>query len=123
MHQLNGYQQHLINGEKHGDLNEHRQTTRIEWIDCGEGLVSWLTVAEADAFDHVLALEGAFVDVFASIPGWSVEQAVTSSTNVIRPNQNAEVEGLASYADARMRRALVLAVDNQVIRDLGTIRT
>ena len=46
-------------------------------------------------------------------------EVVTASTIVIRPNQLAEINGMKPYADVRVRRALALAVDNNVCLELG----
>ncbi|WP_406676088.1 ABC transporter substrate-binding protein [Roseicyclus sediminis] len=93
---------------------------RIVFADYGEDPVTWVAAAEADEIDHIYALEGDFVDVFGAFPDWRVEEIATSGTIVIRPNQLTEVDGIRPYEDARVRRALALAVDNQVILDLGT---
>jgi len=93
---------------------------RITYIDLGEDPISWVAAAEADEIDLIYALEGEFVDIFASFPEWRNEEIATSGTVVIRPNQQAVVGGIRPYADVRVRRALALAVDNQVILDLGT---
>ncbi|MBC6437756.1 MAG: ABC transporter substrate-binding protein [Rhodobacteraceae bacterium] len=92
---------------------------RVEFIDYGEDPVAYLAAAESDEIDHVYALEGDFVNIFNALEGWRVSEAITSSTIVIRPNQATRVGDIQPYADARVRRALALAVDNQVILDLG----
>ena len=93
---------------------------RVVYVDYGEDPVAWVAAAEAGEIDHIYALEGDFVDVFRGFPDWRVEEIATAATIVIRPNQEAEVNGVRPYADARVRRALALAVDNEVILDLGT---
>ena len=60
-----------------------------------------------------------FVEVFDSLGQWNKSEAITASTIVIRPNQLAEVDGKKPYADARVRRALAMAVDNSVCLELG----
>ena len=92
---------------------------RVEYFDYGEDPASWIAAVEADEIDHIYALEGDFVDVLADFEGWRNEEVATSATIVIRPNQQTVVEGIQPYADARVRRALALAVDNQVILELG----
>ena len=93
---------------------------RLEFIDIGEDPVTWVAAAQDDEIDHIYALEGDYVDMFRGFETWRVEEVATSATIVIRPNQLAEVDGIRPYADARVRRALALAVDNQVILELGT---
>ncbi|MDG4650526.1 ABC transporter substrate-binding protein [Roseibacterium sp. SDUM158017] len=92
---------------------------RIEFIDYGEDPIAWVAAAEADEIDLIYALEGDYVDVFGAFEDWRVEEVSTAATIVIRPNALAEVGGARPYADARVRRALALAVDNQVILDVG----
>jgi peptide/nickel transport system substrate-binding protein len=93
---------------------------RVVFLDYGEDPVSWAAATDADEIDYIYALEGDFVDLFASFDGWTVGEIATAGTIVIRPNQQAVVGETTPYADARVRRALALAVDNQVLLDLGT---
>jgi len=98
---------------------------RVEFIDYGTDSASWLAAAEADEIDMVYQTTGEFVDLFDGI-GWTKSEAVTAATICIRPNQEAEVDGMKPYADARVRRALAMAVNNQVCltlgyNDLGTV--
>ncbi|MBI1416802.1 MAG: diguanylate cyclase [Limimaricola sp.] len=92
---------------------------RLVYIDYGEDPVSWVAAAEANEIDHVYALEGDYVDVFSKYDDWRNEQVPTAGTIVIRPNQLAKDGDIQPYADARVRRALALAVDNKVILELG----
>jgi len=57
--------------------------------------------------------------VFSTLDGWNQNEIATGATIVIRPNQLAEVDGKTPYADARVRRALAMAVDNAVLLELG----
>ncbi|MGB1180923.1 MAG: ABC transporter substrate-binding protein, partial [Candidatus Puniceispirillaceae bacterium] len=61
---------------------------------------------------------GEYVDIMEGI-GWANSEIATGSTIVIRTNQEAEVDGKKPYADARVRRALAMAVDNSVCLELG----
>ena len=61
---------------------------------------------------------GEFIGIFDDI-GWTRSEAVTANTVVIRPNQLAEVDGVKPYADVRVRRALAMAIDNNVLLELG----
>jgi peptide/nickel transport system substrate-binding protein len=92
---------------------------QVIFIDYGEDPISWVSAAEADEIDHCYAVEGDFVNVFGSFDDWTSDEISTSATLVVRPNQQAELNGVLPYADVRVRRALALAVDNQVLLDLG----
>jgi peptide/nickel transport system substrate-binding protein len=92
---------------------------RIEFVDYGEDPVAWVSAAEGDEIDMIYAVEGEYVALFGALDGWRVAESATSATIVIRPNALTEVDGMRPYADARVRRALAMAVDNQVILDLG----
>ncbi|MCC5974309.1 MAG: hypothetical protein JJT81_09675 [Rubellimicrobium sp.] len=43
-----------------------------------------------------------------------------SGVRALRFNQVAEVDGMAPYADVRVRQALMMAVDNAVLLELGS---
>lgn len=86
---------------------------RIEMIDVGEDPASWFASAESDEFDMTYQTTGDFVDLFDAI-GWNRSEVTTASTYVLRMNQNNP-----PYDDARVRRAVNLAVDRQVMLDLG----
>lgn len=90
----------------------------IEFIDYGSDPASWLAAAEADEVDLLYESVGDFIDILDGI-GWAQSNALTAATLVIRPNQLAEVDGQTPYADARVRRALALAVDNAICLELG----
>ena len=51
--------------------------------------------------------------------GLEQNEAVTAATIVLRTNQATKVNGERPYADARVRRALSMAVDNNVLLELG----
>jgi len=86
---------------------------RIEILDVGEDPASWFASAEADEFDMTYQTTGDFVDLFDAI-GWERSEVVTASTYVMRMNQNN-----APYDDVRVRQAVNMAVDRQVMLDLG----
>ena len=44
---------------------------------------------------------------------------MTGATVVVRPNQLAEVDGKKPYADKRVRQAIAMAVDNEILLELG----
>lgn len=116
-----GIRAELVRNADHTWWNEGNGAFMDEviFIDYGEDPISWLSAAEADEIDHAYALEGEFVDIFGSLSDWTSDEISTGATLVLRPNQQAELSGMQPYADARVRRALALAVDNQVLLDLG----
>ncbi len=91
---------------------------RIEYIDYGTDPAAWVAAAEADEVDMFYESVGDFIDILDAI-GYQRSEVVTGATVVIRPNQQAEVDGMKPYADKRVRQALAMAVDNQVCLELG----
>ncbi|MDG1471845.1 MAG: ABC transporter substrate-binding protein [Ascidiaceihabitans sp.] len=92
---------------------------RIEYIDFGTDPSAWVAAAEADEIDMTYSIDGEFIDIFDTLDGWVNNSVVTASTIVIRPNQLAEVDGKKPYADKRVRQAIAMAVDNNVLLELG----
>lgn len=90
----------------------------IEYIDFGTDPSAWLAALEAEEVDMVHESVGEFIDVFDGL-GLQKSEAVTMATLVIRPNQLAEVDGKKPYADKRVRQAIQMAVDNNVLLELG----
>ena len=75
---------------------------------------------ESDEVDVNYSSEGSeIVELFDSIDGLIRHDVVTAATVVIRPNQQAEVDGKKPYADKRVRKALAMAVDPEVCLELG----
>jgi peptide/nickel transport system substrate-binding protein len=91
---------------------------RIEYLDYGTDPAAWVAGAEAEEFDLIYETVGDFVDVFEAL-GWERSEVASGATIVIRPNQEAEVDGKKIYADKRVRQALSMAVDNEVLLELG----
>jgi len=91
---------------------------RIEYIDYGTDPASWLAAAEAGEVDLLYESVGEFIDIMDSI-GWTRTEAVTAATLVVRPNQVAEVDGRVPYANRDVRKALAMAVNNEVCLELG----
>ena len=91
---------------------------RIEYLDYGTDSAAWLAAFEAGEIDMVHESIGEFINVFDGL-GLKKSEVVTMSTLVIRPNQEAEVDGMRPYADKRVRQAISLAVDNNVLLELG----
>ncbi len=90
----------------------------IEFIDYGTDPAAWLAAMEAEEVDMLYESVGEFIDIMTDL-GMELTEVVTASTIVIRPNQQAEIDGKRPYEDARVRRALALAVDNAVCLELG----
>ena len=92
---------------------------RIEMLDYGTEPAAWVAGGESDEFDMTYSIEGEFIELYDGIDGWTRNDIVTAATIVIRPNQNAEVDGKKIYADRRIRRAFAMATDNNVCLELG----
>jgi len=90
----------------------------LQFIDFGTDAAAWLAALESEEVDMVYDSVGEFIDVMDSL-GFVKSEATTAHTIVIRPNQAAEVDGKKPYADARVRKALAMAVDNAVCLELG----
>ncbi len=91
---------------------------RIEYIDYGTDPSAWVAAAAADEVDMFYETVGDFVDVVEGI-GWERSEIASAATIVIRPNQQAVVDGMKPYADKRVRQAIAMAVDNAVCLELG----
>ena len=90
---------------------------RIEYIDSGSDPANWLAAAQADEVDMVHRSEGALAEQLSDL-GWDLSEVATAATVVVRPNQQAEVDGKRPYGDHRVRQALQMAVDNaRVLED------
>ncbi len=92
---------------------------RIELIDYGTDPAAFVAAAEGGEIDMVHQTTGDFVEVFDSLGTWEKSEVVTAATIIVRPNQEAEVDGKKPYSDVRVRRALAMAVDNSVVLELG----
>ena len=92
---------------------------RVEFIDYGTEPASWVAAAESDEVDMTYSVEGEFIEIFGALDGWAKHDVVTAATIVIRTNQQAEIDGKKIYADVRIRRAIQMAVDNEVCLELG----
>ncbi|MTH99644.1 MULTISPECIES: ABC transporter substrate-binding protein [Alphaproteobacteria] len=91
---------------------------RIEYTDYGTDPSAWLAALESDEVDMLHESVGEFIDVLDGL-GYEKSEVITMATLVIRPNQLAEVDGKQPYADKRVRKALQMAVDNEVCLELG----
>ncbi|KPQ13543.1 MAG: peptide/nickel transport system substrate-binding protein [Rhodobacteraceae bacterium HLUCCO18] len=85
----------------------------IIFIDLGADPASWFASAEADEFDMTYETVGDFIELFDAV-GWERSSVATGATLVIRPNQNN-----APYENVEVRRAILEAVDLNVVLELG----
>lgn len=92
---------------------------RLEYIDYGTDPSAWIAAAEAEEVDALYSVDGDFIDIMASLDGWVQNETASAATIVIRPNQLAEVDGKKPYADKKVRQALSMAVDNDILLELG----
>jgi len=92
---------------------------RVEFIDFGTDPSAWVAAAEADEVDMLYSVDGDFIDIMGIQDGWTQHEVVTAATIVIRPNQLAEEDGMQPYADVRVRKAIQMAIDNEVLLELG----
>ncbi len=111
----------LVRNEGHTWWNEGNGAymDRVEYIDYGTDPSAWVAAAEAEEVDMTYSVDGDFIDIIGSLDGWVQNDVVTMSTILIRPNQEAEVDGMKPYADKRVRQAITMAVDNNVLLELG----
>jgi peptide/nickel transport system substrate-binding protein len=98
--------------------NKGAAIDRFEFIDYGTDPAAWVAAAEAEEVDMFYETVGEFVDVMDGL-GWDKSEIASGATIVVRPNQLAEVDGKKPYADVRVRRAIAMAVDNEVCLELG----
>lgn len=92
---------------------------RVEMIDYGTDPSAFVAAAEAEEVDQLYNMSGEFIDIMATLDGWLENEIVTAATIVIRPNEVAEVDGTKPYADVRVRQAINMAVDNNLLLELG----
>ena len=109
----------LVKNMDHEWWGEGAYLDRIEFIDYGTDQSAFVAAAESEEIDMTYRIDGDFVEVFDTLDGWIKSETPTANTIVIRPNQQAEVDGMKPYADVRVRRALAMAVDNAVCLELG----
>ena len=108
----------LIKNDAHSWWGEGAYLDRIEYLDFGTDQASIVAAVDADEVDMVYESLGDFIFIMDDI-GLAKSEAVTANTVVIRPNQAAEIGGIKPYEDARVRRALAMAIDNAVLLELG----
>ena len=108
----------LVKNEDHDWWGEGAYLDRIEYLDYGTEQASIIAAVLSDEVDMVYESIGEVIEYLDGV-GWPKSEAVTANTVVIRPNQIAEVDGIMPYADVRVRRALAMAVNNNVLLELG----
>ena len=86
---------------------------QIVFIDTGTDPAALVSAAEADEIDMTYRTQGDFVAVFDGL-GWTKSDAVTAATISVRFNQQSDL-----YKDAKVRKALSMAVDNAIVLELG----
>ncbi len=91
---------------------------RLEFIDYGTDPAAWVSAVESDEVDILYEVTGDYVDIMTGL-GLVESEVVSGSTIAIRTNQLAEVDGKKPYADKKLRQAIQMAVDNNVVLELG----
>jgi peptide/nickel transport system substrate-binding protein len=86
---------------------------RIEYTDYGTDPSTTVAAAQAGELDMTYQTTGDFIQLLESM-GWLTSEAVTAATLAVRFNQLAE-----DYKDVNVRRAISMAVDNNVVLELG----
>ena len=86
---------------------------RIEYIDFGTDPAAVVAAAGSGEIDAVYASTGEYIDQLDAL-GWTRSEAVTSATLAVRFNQQQE-----PYTNRDVRRALIKAVNNAVVLELG----
>jgi peptide/nickel transport system substrate-binding protein len=108
-----GVRQVLEKNTDHEWWGEGAYLDRIEFIDFGTDMASWVAAADADEIDMTYQSTGEFIEVLDAME-WVKSEAVTAATLCIRFNQQQE-----PYSDVNVRKALQMAVDPAVILELG----
>ncbi len=103
----------LVKNPDHTWWGEGAYLDRIEFIDFGTDASAWVSAAESDEVDVLYQSTGDFVDIMDGI-GWTRSEAITAATLAVRFNQLS-----APYDNADVRRAIVKAVNNADILELG----
>ena len=86
---------------------------RIEFIDYGSDAATHMAGFESEEFDLNWETTGEFVELYDAL-GLVKSQVASGATIVVRPNQDH-----APYDNKMVRQALAMAVDNEVINELG----
>jgi len=108
-----GVKQVLVKNTDHEWWGEGAYLDRIEFIDFGTDMASWVAAADADEIDMTYQSTGEFIEVLDAME-WTKSEAVTAATLCVRFNQSQ-----APYDNPDVRKALQMAVDPAVILELG----
>lgn len=108
-----GVTQVLVKNTDHEWWGEGAWLDRIEFIDFGTDMASWVAAADSDEIDMTYQSTGEYIEVLNAMD-WVQSETVTAATICVRFNQSQE-----PYNDPEVRRALIMAVDNEVILELG----
>jgi peptide/nickel transport system substrate-binding protein len=85
----------------------------VVFVDLGTDPAAWFAAAEAGEFDMTYETVGEFIDLFSSV-GWEPSEVTTGATVAVRFNQLN-----APYDNVEVRRAILEAVDLNVVLELG----
>jgi peptide/nickel transport system substrate-binding protein len=91
---------------------------RIEYVDYGTDPSAIIAAYEADEIDMNHQTNGEYIEILDSL-GLEKSEVVTAATIVARTNVDAEIDGRKPYADKKVRQALQLAVDNNIVLQIG----
>ena len=86
---------------------------RVEYIDFGTDPAAVVAAAGSGEIDANYQTTGDFIEQYDAL-GWTKSEAVTSATIAVRFNQAQE-----PYTKVEVRNALIKAVDNKVVLELG----
>ena len=109
---LVGVRQTLVRNPDHTYRREGAWLDRIEFIDYGTDQSAVLAAADGGDIDLTYRTDSDFLSIYDGI-GWTQSEVVTANTLAIRFNQKN-----APYDNRDVRRALQMAVDNAVLREL-----
>jgi peptide/nickel transport system substrate-binding protein len=112
-----GFKQVLVKNTDHAwwgtEVYGGPYVDRIEYIDFGTDPAAVVAAAGSGEIDATYFSTGDYIDLLDAL-GWTRSGAVTSATLAVRFNQQQE-----PYTNRDVRRALIKAVNNAVVLELG----
>ncbi|WP_119839926.1 ABC transporter substrate-binding protein [Pseudooceanicola algae] len=108
-----GVTQVLVKNTDHTWWGEGAWLDRIEFIDFGTDMASWVAAADSDEIDMTYQSTGEYIEVLTAMD-WVQSEAITAATLCVRFNQTHE-----PYDNPEVRKALVSAVNNDIVLELG----